>query len=242
MLAADGSDPRSRTPDLEMRRAAVAGIELFRAMRPNERDAVLAGAGTRRFDKNAAVMRRGEDATGMMVILQGKLRVSVISPEGQEVSLGMLGPGDVLGEMALLDGGTRSADVNAVEECVVLTIQRAHFLELLRNNADLCLRLVRVLSQRVRQSNAFLEEIATLDLGARLGRLLARLAGSYGKEEGGAIRINMKLSQKDLSTLVIGSREKVNRQLRQWEKDGVLSNEHGYILIHKMTALVSDSG
>ena len=102
--------------DRDPRKAALAGIELFSILKPNERDALLAGAAMRRYERNVVVMRRGEEATGMMIVLQGKLRVSVVSQEGQEVALGMLGPGDVLGEMALLDGGTRSADVNVVEE------------------------------------------------------------------------------------------------------------------------------
>ncbi len=232
--------PAKWTPDLASRREALRGCALFSRVTPAELETVLARATLRRFDRGHTIMRRSDPAPGMFIILHGRVRISITSAEGQETSLGVLGPGDVVGEMALLDGGERSADVTATEDVILLMIQRSDFLPLLENSASLCLRLMQVLCGRLRDANRSVQEIATLSLPARLGRLLLRLADSYGSRKDHELRLSLKLSQKDLGTLVGASREKVNRQLRIWEQDGALAREGGYVLIRKPDALVAD--
>jgi len=177
----------------------------------------------------------------MMVILRGQMRVSITTAEGHEISLNVLGPGDVVGEIALLDGGERSADVTAIDEGVLMTIQRSDFLPLLQGSASLCLRLMQVLCGRLREANRSLEEIATLSLSDRLGRLLIRLAANYGTREGAELRLGVRLSQKDLGTLIGASREKVNRQIRAWEQAGALMHERGYMIICKPEILAASA-
>lgn len=230
--------PRRWSPDLSTRREALRGCPLFRSLTPEELEAVLARATLQRFERGDSIMRRGDPALGMLVILQGRVRISVTSAEGQETSLGVLGKGEVVGEMALLDGGERSADVTALDDGVSLLIQRGDFLPLLQGSAGLCLRLMHVLCERLRDANRAVEEIATMSLSERLGRLLMRLATSYGSRRGSEWRLDLRLSQKDLGTLVGASREKVNRQLRIWEQDGALVHERGYMLIRKPASLV----
>lgn len=175
----------------------------------------------------------------MVVILHGRMRVSITSPEGREISVGVLGPGDVVGEMALLDGADRSADVTAIQDGVMLEIQRRDFMPLLESSPSLCIHLMQFLCVRLREANRSVEELATLSLSARLGRLLLRLAGSYGRRNDQVLRLDIRLSQKDLGTLVGASREKVNRQLRLWEQQGALAHEGGYMLIRKPAVLAA---
>ena len=101
-------------------------------------------------------------------------------------------------------------------------MERNQFLRLLRSNSNLCLNLIVVLTRRLRRSYEVLEDIILVDLPTRLGRLLKRLSSEYGVPIRTGMRIEVRLSQKDLSTLVGASREKVNKQLRLWEDDGVL--------------------
>ncbi len=225
--------------DVEARRAALRGSKLFAALQPDELEAVLAQAVVRRMPRNAVLLRRGDASTGALVIVAGRVRVSLISEDGREVTLGVLGPGEVLGEMSMLDGEEVSADVTTLEECVLLAVERSRLLRLLRGSSDMCLRLMAVLCQRLRLSNAALEDMALLDLPARLGRLLQRLARDYGKPAAHGVRIEVRLSQKDLATLVGASREKVNRQLREWEEAGVLDKDAGRIVIRRAEALAS---
>ena len=226
------------TVDAVARRAALSRSALFQVLQPAELDAVLAQAAVRRVGRNEAILRRGDPSSGANVIVSGRVRIGTISEDGREVALGVLGPGDVIGEMSVLDGEEVSADVTALEDCVLLFIERARFLRLLSANSDLCLRMMAVLCRRLRRSNATLEELALLDLGARLARLLLRLAGDYGAAAaGGGTRIEVRLSQKDLGTLVGSSREKVNKQLRAWEEAGVLAKDQGHLVVLQRDAL-----
>jgi CRP-like cAMP-binding protein len=221
----------------DARRAVLSRSLLFQKMSPEELDAVLARTLVRRIARGELILRRGDPSLGMFIIASGRVRVSLVSEDGKEVTLGVLGPGETLGEMSLLDGEPCSADASAQEDCVLLVIERGAFLRMLRANADLCLRLLAILTGRLRRSNAALEDIALLDLPTRLGRLLLRLARDYGVPEGGGTRIEVKLSQKDLSTLVGSSREKVNKQLRQWEEERVLGKNGARIVILQAAAL-----
>ncbi len=230
---------RNGAPDLSVRREALRGCSLFGSLTPADLDAVLARAVLKRFTRGDVIMRRGDAAPGMTVILQGRMRIGVTSIEGQETSLGVLGAGDVVGEMALLDGGERSTDVTAVEDGVMLLIQRGDFLPLMERNARLCLGLMHVLCVRLRSANRSVEELATLRLSVRLGRLLLRLAESYGKRTDRGLRIDLRLSQKDLATLAGASRGKINHCLRLWEQHGALLREHGHLLIRNPEMLAA---
>ncbi len=228
------------TPSRAARREALRGCALFRALTDAELEAVLARSTIRRIRQGHTLMHRGDPATGMVVILHGHIRISVTSSEGREISLGILRTGDVVGEMALLDGGERSADAVAMEDSVLLAISRSDFLPLLEGNPGLCLRLMSVLCARLRDANRSVEEISTLSLAARLGYTLLRLTNARGELDLPQLRVGLRLSQKDLASLVGASREKVNRQLRHWEQEGVLVREGGHLRILRPDLLVAD--
>ena len=224
-------------PDMEARRAALRASPLFARLDPGQIEAVLAQATARRASRGDALLQRGRPSAGVIIIVAGRVRIAVVSEGGGEVTLGILGPGDVLGEMSVLDGGEVSADAVAIEDCLLLAIDRARFLHLLRGNGDLCVRLMAVLCQRLRRSNANLEDLALQDMSTRLGRLVLRLAQDYGARTEGGLRIQVKLSQKDLGAMIGASREKVNKQLRQWEQDGILAREGGHMIVQRIEAL-----
>lgn len=223
--------------DAAERRRILSRTGLFQGLPPADMDAVLARAVVKRVERGEVIRRRGDPGTGMAIIVTGRVRISLVSEDGREVTLTVLGPGDILGEMTLIDGGPVSADATAQEDCVLLTLERGQFLRLLRSNSELCLHLLKVLSERLRRSNAALEDMALLDLPTRLGRILLRLCKDYGVAGPRGTRIEVKLSQKDLSSLAGASREKVNKQLRQWEMDGVVGKDGGRLLVMKPTAL-----
>ena len=228
-----------KTIDTGARRAALSRTQIFQSLPPEELDAILHRTSVRRLRRNDTVMRRGDPNGGMVVIMSGRVRIGVVSEDGKEATLSVLGAGEVLGEMSLLDGEPCSADVTAQEDCALLVIDRAQFLALLRANSSLCLHLMTLLTKRLRRANSALEDMALLDLPTRLGRLLSRLASDYGVPVRTGTRIEVKLSQKDLSTLVGASREKVNKQIRQWEEEGVLCKDSGRMVIADARALPS---
>lgn len=226
-----------KLPSAEVRRAVLARTELFQSLQPAEIDAVLERAVVRRVQRGTTILHCGDRNGGMVILMSGQVRVSVFSEDGKEVTLAVLGPGEVLGELSLLDGQDVSADVTAQEDCLLMQIERTQFLDLLRRNSDLSLALMAVLSRRVRRTNGALQDMASLDLPSRLARLLARLANDCGIPVRDGTRIEVKLSQKDLSTLVGASREKVNKQLRQWEESGFLGKDNGRMVVIDAQAL-----
>jgi CRP/FNR family transcriptional regulator, cyclic AMP receptor protein len=219
------------------RRTVLDKSQLLAGLEAADLDAVLSRAVVRRAARNAVVVRRGDPTAGLIIIVSGRVRIGVTSETGKELTLAVLGPGEMLGEMSLLDGEERCADATAAEDCELLTVEREQFLRLLRTNSSLCLRLAVALCRRLRSSNTALENMVSLDLPSRLAKVLLRLAEDYGTAGQRGVCIGLKLSQSDLGSLVGASREKVNRQLRKWEEDGLIHKDRGYLVISHPDAL-----
>lgn len=214
-----------------MRREVLRQVPLFRTLTPGEVDAIAAHAATHSYPRGNTILRKGDPASAMLIVLQGRVRVGITAADGREVSFRIMGPGEIIGELSLLDGQERSADVQALEASVLLAVEREHFLLLLRNSADLCLRLMSVLCDKLRRSTVSLEEAMLLNLSGRLWRHLQRMASEHGIVTPEGTRINIRLSQSELAALIGASREKVNRQLKSWESQGVIRQDGGYIIL-----------
>lgn len=212
-------------------RLALMNCPMFTALPAVDQDRVVAIGVERTVRRGQTIFLQGDVECSMMAVLRGSVRISAGSADGKEVTLNTIRAGEVFGEIALLDGRPRSADATAIEDCTLLVIERRHFLPFLLANQDLVLRMLAVLCQRLRQTSAALGDMVMLDLPARLARLLARLASDHGTPTPEGIRINFKLSQRDIGTRVASSRESVNKQLHVWRDAGWLSLDHGYITL-----------
>lgn len=202
-------------------------------MRPEELDEVLRLATERRVPRGQVIFQKGDPGPSLMAVLRGRVRISTVSAEGKEVMLNVINPGEVFGEIALLDGNPRSADATAIETTDLLVIERRLLLPFLSTNDDLYPRLLAVLCARLRQTSTALEDLALFALPTRLARVLLNLARDYGRPTSTGTRIEFKLSQRDLSTLVGASRETVNKQIGQWREAGVLDVDGGSLVVVK---------
>ena len=223
--------------DRDIRRGALLSSSLFRAMQPGEIDSILRLATERRYRKGQTIFQKGDAGSSMMAVLGGRVRIGAISLEGKEITLNMIDAGEVFGEIALLDGKLRSADAVAIEDTVLLVIERRNFVPYLEGDKGLALRLLSVLCERLRQTSDTLGDFVMFDLPVRLGRTLVKLAHDYGRPVGLGIRIGIKLSQSDLSRLVASSRESVNKQMRAWEDEGLVIKESGLLVISRPEVL-----
>ena len=218
--------------DASIKREALLSSPFFRSMRAVEIDEILGFAIERRMPRGTMVMAKGDPGTSMMAVLAGRLRAVTVSAEGKEVILNVIGPGEIVGEIALLDGKPRSSDVVAAEDTTALVVERRDFLPFLFRHETLVERLLVVLCDRLRRTSGALEEIALFDLPARLARVLTKLATDYGRDlPTGGTRIGMKLSQRDLSNLVASTRESVNKQLRVWRDAGMIDLVDGHLVV-----------
>ncbi len=236
MLSKNGDTGLARL-GRDARRTALMGSPLFAAMTPDELDAILAMAIEHRYRRGQTIFQKDDPGTAMMAVLTGRVRISTVSADGKEVTLNVISPGEVFGEIALLDGKPRSADATAIEETNLLVLERRDFLPFVLNNQDLTARLLAILCERLRRTSVALEDIALFDLPVRLARVLLKLGDDYGRPTEAGLRIDLKLSQKDLSNLVAATRESINKQLRTWRESGLVILDAGYLILPKPARL-----
>jgi CRP/FNR family cyclic AMP-dependent transcriptional regulator len=164
------------------------------------------------------LVRQGDGAGDLFSVLKGRLKVESVDGGGDEVLLSVLGPGDVFGEIALLDDKPRSATVVAVEPCRLLVLPRASFRQLLGQFPTLAMRLMQVMASHVRRLSERTQDAASLDVRARLAKRLLAIADKFGVPGGGeTIRITVRLSQRELGRMVGATREMVNKCLQEWK-------------------------
>lgn len=219
------------------KRDVLAATDLFAGLPRDDLDALAAIATEQKVPRDQFVVRRGDRDASLIILVSGRLRVNAVSPDGREVTLRIMEAGTFVGEIALLDGGARSADVATMIDSLLLVIERAAFLPYLAARPELMLRLMALLCDRLRRSSAAFEDVALASLATRLARLLLELADQHGRPVLDGVRIKLKLSQRELSAQVAATRERVNKQLRQWHESGVLGEQDGYLVVRRPEAL-----
>jgi CRP/FNR family cyclic AMP-dependent transcriptional regulator len=219
---------RSLSPS--QRQRLLSDSQFFAVFAQAQLDQLAARLIELRYSDRQAIFGRGDPGSSMMVVVEGRVRIGITSATGRELLLGIIEPGQIFGELALLDGMPRSADATAFGDCVVLSLDRRDFLPLLRQSPDAAIRLSEIVCRRLRAANDQIEGTALLTVEARLARLLLQLASRDGPSCAAA-RVSQPLSQGDLGRLIGASRQKVNLFLGRWMADGVLARDGQAIVI-----------
>jgi CRP/FNR family cyclic AMP-dependent transcriptional regulator len=188
-----------------------------------------------------AIFQVGQPGDSLHIILEGRVKVSLLSEDGKEAILSILGAGEVFGEMTLFDGEPRSATVTTMEPCRFLVLRRQVFLPFLEKRVYVMLELIAEMSRRLRATNDLVGNLSFLNLSARLARILLNLVQQYGKVSPKGIVIGLKLSQEELGHLVGVSRESVNRQIRTWVDSGLIEYDHGTLIVLNSDALFREA-
>jgi CRP-like cAMP-binding protein len=170
-------------------------------------------------------------------VVEGALKEVPTSEEGDDVVLNLLGPGEVIGEVAVFCGAERSATVAALTPCELLVVDRRDLLALLRSHPDAALALLAVLAQRVRNLSELVEDTLFLNLPVRLAKKFVSYAATHGRPTPEGIRIELKLSQEEWGDFVGATRESINKQMRQWTDQGLIRVDHGYVVLLRLAAL-----
>lgn len=191
------------------------------------------------FAAGTTVLTAEQPGEALYVIHSGSVRIFLDEPDGTEVTLAFLGPGDTVGEMSLVDRSGRSANVAALEESVLLWLDRDTFLASLRQFPGLSENLVRELAARLRAANQQIRALATLDVAGRVARQLLLFGELYGVADGrGGTLIPMPLPQRAIADLVGATRERVNRVLVGLRRRHILSVDGQYrVTVHDRRAL-----
>jgi CRP-like cAMP-binding protein len=193
-------------------------------------DQLAARAHFKRYDKGETIITRGDDGDSLMIVLSGRVKISNVTTDAREIVLNFLGKGDVIGEIAILDGAPRTASAFAIDDTEVLVLYRRDLLPVLLANPQTMLELIKILCEKLRAASAIVEE-NSLPMAARAAAGLLRLAEQHGRHVKGGTLIDLKLSQRDLGNYLGLSRENVSRQLGLFRDVGILRIEGSEILI-----------
>ncbi|HEY3908716.1 MAG TPA: Crp/Fnr family transcriptional regulator [Stellaceae bacterium] len=225
------------SPSYEEKRRIFTRHFLLGKLSSSEIDALLTYSRVERHAAGQEIFAKGSPGNSMMLVLRGKVRISSISLAGKEIVLNIINPGEIVGEIALLDGGERSGDATAITDCELLVLNRRDFMPFLENHADLCLMLIRILCQRLRQTSEQVEDLQFRHLEARVAKALLHLAEHTEQRDVHSAALQLHLSQTELGHIVGSSRESVNKQLQIWHKAGLIDLAKGSILIRDPVAI-----
>lgn len=170
------------------------------------------------FSKNQVIFKAGETTQMLYVVISGRIKVAMGDDDGKEVVLAMLGPGEYFGEMALLDGGSRSANVVALSACELLSLTKDEFTKCLENNFSMTMMVMRGLVKRLREADKKISSLALMDVYGRVARLLLEMAESVD----GQRAIVRKIARKDIGNMIGASREMVTRVMKDLETRGMI--------------------
>ena len=210
-------------------RLLLQNIPLFAGLSSEQLDRIDKMAVLRQVQRHKAIVFAGAETDALYVIASGSAKVLNRDEDGREVILSVLEAGECFGEMGLIDGSPRSADVVANEACELLVISKADFMHALAENVDLCLNIMKSLVLRLREANQKIESLALMDVYGRVAKLLLE----YSEKEDGVRVVRRKLTKMDMSKMVGASREMVSRVMKDLEQRGFIRTEKGCIIINK---------
>ncbi|HSR16511.1 MAG TPA: Crp/Fnr family transcriptional regulator [Ignavibacteriaceae bacterium] len=174
------------------------------------------------FKKDSVILFEHETGSALFVIISGKVKVSRVSDDGKEVILTILGDSDFFGEMAILDGLARSANVTAMEDSELFIIQRSDFLDLLQNHPEISITLLQELTQRLRAADMKIKSLSLKDAEGKVATVILQLADDVGKIKQGTVEIEKLPFQHDLANMAGTSRETISRTLHSFAKKGLV--------------------
>jgi CRP/FNR family cyclic AMP-dependent transcriptional regulator len=206
---------------------------LFAELDDRELASVAAVAKTRRYAKDDVVFHADESGDVFCLIKEGQVKVTMISPEGKEIILSLLGPGEFFGEMALIEDEPRSATVVATEALELVTIWRSDFLQILAENFSITKKVLMEMSHRLRNASNRIESLATMDVYGRLARFFLDLAREQGKSlDNGYVAVTRPTHQA-IANMIGTSRETVSRLIHDLMRQNLLLSEGKTIYLRK---------
>jgi CRP/FNR family transcriptional regulator, cyclic AMP receptor protein len=205
-------------------RNLLADIDLFSGLTPVQFDWVAQRAHRRVFEAGRNVMTIEQPGEAVYIILHGTVKIHVEQGE-RDVILSILGTGDLLGEMSLIDSVGRSASAVTLEDSLMLWMDKATFSYMLDNFPPVARNLVKILSARVRLNDQLIQALATLDVNGRVARQLLAFAEKYGHAKEGATQIRIVLTQSDIADLVGASRKRVNQTMVLLKERGLIDTD-----------------
>jgi CRP/FNR family transcriptional regulator, cyclic AMP receptor protein len=212
-------------PREALKRALLRNHPIFRGLAPPVIERFASSMEQSRVARGGIIFAKGDAGTGLMGVLAGSVKISVASAGGRDIVLNIIHPGEIFGEIALLDGHPRSADATAMTDCELVVIEHRDFMPFLRSEPELGLLFIEMLCARLRRTSAQVEDATFLDLPTSLAKTLLQLS------EAPAPTGKVVITQQEISQIIGRSRESTNKQLRAWAKQGWIRLERGRVCV-----------
>src|SRR6202166_5165396 len=178
--------------------------------------------------RGATIFSKGDPGNSLVAVISGTVKISISSADGRSAILNLIGPGEIFGEVALLDGQARTADATASTTCEIFVIDRREFLPFVRSQPELAMKFIELLCARLRWTSDQVEQVILQDLPGRLASALIRLTEKHKVAGGGR---TIAVTQQEISEMVGMTRESINKQLRVWSTRSWVRLEHGAIVV-----------
>ena len=196
-------------------------VPLFSSFTDAQLGQLLTCVQHRSYPRNAFILRAGEETDALYIILSGRVKVLIPDEEGHEVILSMIGPHEFFGEMGLLDELPRSASVETLEACEMLRLSKAGFTNILKDNFELAMLIIRNLVRRLREADRKIESLALIDVYGRVARLLIDMAENVD----GKWIVERAPPKQEIARLIGASREMVSRVVKDLQRKGLIRAE-----------------
>jgi CRP/FNR family cyclic AMP-dependent transcriptional regulator len=192
--------------------------------------------------RGATIFSRGDPGNSLIAVISGTVKISISSADGRSAILDLIGAGEIVGEIAMLDGKARTADVTANTNCEIFILDRREFLPFVRSQPALAMKFIELLCTRLRRTSDQVEQIILQNLPGRLASALLRLTDKHKLAPGGR---TVAVTQQEISEMVGMTRESINKQLRIWATRNWVRLEHGAIVVldaHPLQVLAEAGG
>jgi CRP/FNR family transcriptional regulator, cyclic AMP receptor protein len=213
----------------------------FADLEPEAFDQLCRYAKHSTLKRGATLFSKGDQGISLYAVISGSVKISISSPDGRNAILNIIGPGEIFGEIALLDGGARSTDASANTNCELFTIDKREFIPFVRSQPTLAMKFIELLCTRLRWTSDQVEQIILQNLPGRLASALLRLTEKHKLAPQGR---TIAITQQEISEMVGMTRESINKQLRAWAAREWVRLEHGLIVVLKAEPLqiLADAG
>jgi CRP/FNR family transcriptional regulator, cyclic AMP receptor protein len=212
-------------------------MPFLRQLGPDDADSLLALARRRRIKRNETILRAGAAGDEVVIVLDGRVKLTAYGPDRREVVIALRGPGELLGEMAALGGQRRTATAVAVEDAEVGFLHADELRDFLHDHPDAALVMIRMLVRRLSDATRDVVDLATRDSVGRIAKRLLELAAEHGAPTSGGTRIELSLSQDELARWTGATRETVSRALRLMRQLGWVATDHRTVTVLDADAL-----
>jgi CRP/FNR family cyclic AMP-dependent transcriptional regulator len=217
--------------------ALLQRVPFLAVLGDGERESLAASARRRRFRRGQAIFHKDEPGESLYIIERGSVRIYLPSSQGADLTLAVLDPGDFFGDMALLDGGPRSASAMALAETSALVLERGDFTSILESRTESAMAVLAAVARRLREADEMAGDLAFLDVGGRLAKKLLELAATHGVQRNDGVLLDVSLTQEELANMVGVTRESVNRHLGHLRRAGVLGGQGRRLVVRDLEAL-----